>query len=45
MIALERSVRFREGQLDVAQWHLQRATLQQQMLRDELKHVEKLPVS
>jgi hypothetical protein len=42
--ALERSVRFREGKLEVAKWHLQKVTLELRMLKDELKHVEKLPV-
>jgi hypothetical protein len=42
--ALERSVRFREGKLEEAKWHLQKVTLELHMLKDELKHVEKLPV-
>ncbi|XP_059491099.1 cilia- and flagella-associated protein 43-like isoform X2 [Neocloeon triangulifer] len=45
MVALERSVRFREGQLQVAHWYLQKVTLQLQIAKDELKYVEKLPIT
>jgi hypothetical protein len=45
MVALERSVRFKEGHLEMTNWHLQKASLQLEILKDELKYIQKIPVS
>ncbi|XP_065349290.1 cilia- and flagella-associated protein 43-like [Cloeon dipterum] len=44
-IALARAVRFRERQMQMAHWQLQKAELQLQLAKDELKHIEKLPIT